>query len=455
MHANSARYADGNSQPDTASTTSKLSVYLASTALVIAVWNANFPKPANDNHPQPPPKFPAPVVALSPANDNEQTVFGGPKGMSGSGRANFMTGPLPAGDTMKWVTTPKGKRFLVNPESASHLLGFVSDLEAAGAPVTKISGYNPRRIAGSALWSQHAYGNAIDVDQINRNQVRAAFGMWARSHPDVIREAARKHGIISGGDWGNADFGHFEWGGGAGGRSAVPAAIRFNNPGAQYPANAAKAFGMDGHGVIGGGHRIAHFSDPIGGAASNISLLNKFYVGMTIGAAGSKWTGGNGFGVPGYDSNKVLTHEMLNNPAFMIPFMKAIARREAGRQSPLTDEQWMRAFKAFQAGKYTGASIESTATTPGSTTGALINAAAPGRFTVRQGRRYRATVKLGGLEQWATNDMIVERLRRLGFMEIQVKGSGRIRDAQARWPGPDTTSSIDEHLSNVIELTEP
>jgi hypothetical protein len=122
----------------------------------------------------------------------------------------------------------------------------------------------------------------------------------------------------------------------------------------------------------------------------------------------------------------------------------------------------MRAFKAFQAGKYTVVTIDSTSSAAGSTTIltsadrlALANASAPGGFTVRQGRRYHATVKLRGLEQWATNEMIADRLRRLGFTEIEVKGTGPIREAQARWPGPDTTSPIDEHLANVFELNDP
>lgn len=135
-------------------------------------------------------------------------------------------------------------------------------------------------------------------------------------------------------------------------KPSKPASIRFNNPGAQYPARWAKAFGMDGFGIIGGGHLIAHFPDPIAGAAANMTLLSRSYVGMTIGAAGAKWTGGNGFGVPGYDPNQVLTSELLNNATFVIPLMKAIAKREAGKDSPLTDDQWVNAFKAFQTGRY-------------------------------------------------------------------------------------------------------
>ena len=39
-------------------------------------------------------------------------------------------------------------------------------------------------------------------------------------------------------------------------------------------------------------------------------------------------------------------------------------------------------------------------------------------FTVRQGKRYRATVTLGGIERWASNEMIASRLRDAGFSEV-------------------------------------
>jgi len=135
-------------------------------------------------------------------------------------------------------------------------------------------------------------------------------------------------------------------------RPNVPAAVRHMNPGAQYPANWAKKFGMKGSAVIGGGHLIATFPSAIAGAAANMYLLSTSYVGMPIGAAGAKWTGGNSFGVPGYDPRTVLTKEMVRDPAFIIPFMKSIAFREAGRTYPLTDDQWLSAYNAYRAGKY-------------------------------------------------------------------------------------------------------
>jgi hypothetical protein len=133
-----------------------------------------------------------------------------------------------------------------------------------------------------------------------------------------------------------------------GGRS--PASIRYNNPGAQWPNAHAKQFGMDSYGHLADGNLIAHFPTPEQGAAANMDLFKRSYVGMTVGAAGQKWTGSNSFGVPGYNSNMVVTQEMMSDPNFTIPFMKAMAGREAGRKSPLTEEQWSRAFEMYRAG---------------------------------------------------------------------------------------------------------
>ncbi|WP_051386864.1 peptidoglycan-binding domain-containing protein [Bradyrhizobium sp. ARR65] len=128
------------------------------------------------------------------------------------------------------------------------------------------------------------------------------------------------------------------------------ASFRYCNPGAQYPSARAARFGQTGYGIIGGGHKIARFPSPVNGAASNFDLLQRGYVGMRIGEAGVKWTGANGFGVPGYDPNATLTKDMVNDPAQAIPLLKAIANRESGKGNNLTEEQWRQAHQMFKAG---------------------------------------------------------------------------------------------------------
>jgi uncharacterized protein (TIGR02594 family) len=129
-----------------------------------------------------------------------------------------------------------------------------------------------------------------------------------------------------------------------------PASVRYCNPGAQYPSAAAAAFGQIGYGMIGGGHKIATFPHPVNGAASNMELLSRAYTGMTVAAAGDKWTGGNGHGIPGYPDDMILTKDMVADPKAAIAIMTAIAAREAGKPGTLTDQQWAQAHAMFLAG---------------------------------------------------------------------------------------------------------
>ena len=73
-------------------------------------------------------------------------------------------------------------------------------------------------------------------------------------------------------------------------------------------------------------------------------------------------------------------------------------------------------------------------------------------FTVRQGKRYRATITLGWLERLAGNDIVAERLRAAGFSEVTVSGSGGLRVAEALWAGPDTTGEMPAQVTEVIEV---
>jgi len=73
-------------------------------------------------------------------------------------------------------------------------------------------------------------------------------------------------------------------------------------------------------------------------------------------------------------------------------------------------------------------------------------------FTVRQGKRYRASISLGMLERFAGNDVIVQRLRSAGFSDISVSGSGAQRLAEGLWPGPDTSAELPKQITRVTEL---
>jgi hypothetical protein len=130
------------------------------------------------------------------------------------GRANFMRGQFGVpGTNLTKITTAGGHSLTVNRESAPYFKGFLEELEKGGAPIhqSALGGYNFRNKVGASGLSQHAYGNAIDVNQLGRNVTTGDFAKWVQSHRDEFNAAERKWHMY-GGERFN-DFGHFEWGG--------------------------------------------------------------------------------------------------------------------------------------------------------------------------------------------------------------------------------------------------
>jgi hypothetical protein len=72
--------------------------------------------------------------------------------------------------------------------------------------------------------------------------------------------------------------------------------------------------------------------------------------------------------------------------------------------------------------------------------------------TVRQGRRYRATISLSWWEQIASNDMIAKQLRDVGFTEVSVVGNGQTREVEALWSGPDATAEMPSQVASIGEI---
>lgn len=162
------------------------------------------------------------------------TPLSGSPTSSGPGRVNFMSGPAPGRDQLTTVTTNGGVKFTVNKASAPYFLGFLNDMEAAGAPIKSIGGHSHRTIAGSSRLSQHAYGNAIDVNMIGRNITTHGLKEWADANAGKLAMMENKWGMVSGAKWRNPDFGHWEWGGSTAGmaigsRGAVMGPSTTNN----------------------------------------------------------------------------------------------------------------------------------------------------------------------------------------------------------------------------------
>lgn len=73
-------------------------------------------------------------------------------------------------------------------------------------------------------------------------------------------------------------------------------------------------------------------------------------------------------------------------------------------------------------------------------------------FTVRQGKRYRATISLGLLERFASNEMIAKRFDDIGFSEVLVSGNGSSRVAEALWALPDADGDIPAQVTELVEI---
>lgn len=73
-------------------------------------------------------------------------------------------------------------------------------------------------------------------------------------------------------------------------------------------------------------------------------------------------------------------------------------------------------------------------------------------FTVRKGRRYRATLSLSWLEQLASNEEVARPIRDAGFVDVKLEGKGGTRRATARWPRKDATADIPPQITKISEI---
>ncbi|WP_342164065.1 phage tail tape measure protein [Methylobacterium sp. SD21] len=144
------------------------------------------------------------------------------------GSANFMKGQYGGvGQNLTTITTASGKRLTVNAAAADSFRGFVDELESTGYKVKSLFGFNARRIRGGSGWSQHAYGNAIDI---NPAENPMGYGPLKTDLPNNVSDMAAKYGLTWGGDWKRRkDAMHFEWAGRspdlAGGQTAPSAGL--------------------------------------------------------------------------------------------------------------------------------------------------------------------------------------------------------------------------------------
>jgi hypothetical protein len=177
------------------------------------------------------------------------------------GKANFMNGQYgAAGTNLQTVKLASGKSLTVNSAAAESFKGFVDELEASGYKVGSIGGYAMRNKRMGGGPSQHAYGNAIDINP-GKN---AQDGTGRTDMPANVRDMAAKYGLSWGGDWSKKynDPMHFEWNGSQpwkqkGVTDGVPQSMIQNVP---PPTPAAAGVGMQTMNGGGGGPVAIHIN---------------------------------------------------------------------------------------------------------------------------------------------------------------------------------------------------
>lgn len=116
---------------------------------------------------------------------------------------------LSPGDRADLVTIPGpgNTRFTVARKVAPQFSAFLSDLGARGYGIDQrqSGSYNYRNIKDSPRLSQHAYGNAIDLNSLINPR-----GSRKHNLPADIGDIAAKYGLAWGGTWSNPDPMHFE-----------------------------------------------------------------------------------------------------------------------------------------------------------------------------------------------------------------------------------------------------
>jgi hypothetical protein len=198
------------------------------------------------------------------------------------------------------IKTRGGVPFTVAREAAPRFQGLLDDLEKNGYPLKsgESGGYNDRNIAGTNTKSQHAFGNAVDVNWNDNPR----GGSQPSMPPFLADSLARKHGVEWGGLWNNADPMHFEVArntpaplnersltavaghqpsGGAfaaaapaqGASMAAQAQAAFTAPGKNLGGTVGSALGAFAQGSSGDGERLAAMAKS--GREANQSMLNE------------------------------------------------------------------------------------------------------------------------------------------------------------------------------------
>ena len=85
-------------------------------------------------------------------------------------------------------------------------------------------------------------------------------------------------------------------------------------------------------------------------------------------------------------------------------------------------------------------------------TAAFGSASFAGDFTVREGKRYCATLSINSVERLADNALIARKFRALGFSKVRVSGAGAVRRVEGIWHRKDASATLPRQIVAVARL---
>ena len=85
-------------------------------------------------------------------------------------------------------------------------------------------------------------------------------------------------------------------------------------------------------------------------------------------------------------------------------------------------------------------------------TAAFGSASFAGEFTVREGKRYRATLALNSVERLIDNALLARKFSALGFSKVRVSGTGAMRRVEGVWLRKDATAPLPRQIVAVARL---
>lgn len=68
------------------------------------------------------------------------------------------------------------------------------------------------------------------------------------------------------------------------------------------------------------------------------------------------------------------------------------------------------------------------------------------------GASYAATVTLGLVDRLGSNDQVKQRFESVGFIQVQIFGSGKHRTVKGKWAGPTAEHEVPSQVNNIERL---